>query len=352
MSQIEGVFRLQYFHDVGEAIDLDRLRTLLKIDRPARGPEFRQRAPDYVRFERPPVEIHVADDSMPARLRYFEYGVVCVEMEVPFACDWPALVELASKWIGADAPQEAAERIVARQLERIGAAIHKPATQRLTEDYTVIELHKASEASALLAVHGAEIAQAVRGERLPLSESERAEVLASSMSYSTGDLLVVGYAAALVYDQQPDGAAPMRQLLEYANTQLLEFRHYDEVLTRVLAEAQASFAKRPGFLRHWRSGKEAHKLNALRLEIIDLTERTDNAIKFLSDMFYARTYKLASARIGVPDYRALVESKLLTAGELYRFRMDEYHQGRAFLLELTVVIILIIELAALFTGKR
>lgn len=355
---LEGVVRLQYFHDVGEEIDLDRLQKLLGVERPPRVPGFRQPAPDYVRFERPPVEQAIPGEPMPSRLRYFGYGVVCVEMDVPFACGWPELVSLAARWIGDDATQEAADRIVARQLERIGEAIHKPAERRLTEDYTVIELHKASgpdgspsTAQQLLAAHGMEIAQAVRGEHLLLSESERAEVLGSSMSYSTMDLLVVGYAAALVYDQ-PEAAIPMRQLLEYANTQLLEFRHYDEVLTRVLAEAQARFAKRPGLWRQWRSGREAHKLNALRLEVTDLTERTDNAIKFLSDMFYARAYKLASVRIGVPDYRELVDSKLATAGELYRFHMDEYHQGRTFLLELAVVIILLIELGALFTGKR
>ena len=31
---------------------------------------------------------------------------------------------------------------------------------------------------------------------------------------------------------------------------------------------------------------------------MEVTERTDNAIKFLSDMFYARAYRLAAAKIG------------------------------------------------------
>jgi hypothetical protein len=67
-------------------------------------------------------------------------------------------------------------------------------------------------------------------------------------------------------------------------------------------------------------------------------------------MFYARMYRLASARIGVPDYRNLVEDKLRTAGNLYQFMVDQFHQSRAFVLELTIVIILIIDLYFLFRG--
>jgi hypothetical protein len=60
---------------------------------------------------------------------------------------------------------------------------------------------------------------------------------------------------------------------------------------------------------------------------------------------------MAAARIGVTDYRQLVDDKLRTAADLYRFLMDETHQGRAFVLELMIVIILIIDLIFLFKGK-
>jgi len=59
----------------------------------------------------------------------------------------------------------------------------------------------------------------------------------------------------------------------------------------------------------------------------------------------ARLYKLAAAKVGVPDYKDLVTQKLQTAEDLYRFMVDQFNQSRAFVLELMVVIILIIELA-------
>ena len=96
---------------------------------------------------------------------------------------------------------------------------------------------------------------------------------------------------------------------------------------------------------------QAQHLNTIRLDIRELTERVDTSIKFLSDMFSARLYRLAAAKVGVEDYRRLVDGKLHTAGELYEFMMDQFHQSRAFVLEVLVVIILLIELVFLFRGK-
>jgi hypothetical protein len=101
----------------------------------------------------------------------------------------------------------------------------------------------------------------------------------------------------------------------------------------------------------WRLAAEAKRLNTLRLDITELSERADNAIKFLSDMFYARAYQLASVKIGVNDYRHLVDEKQRTAGELYQFMVDEFRAARGFVLELMVVIILVIEIVFLFRGK-
>ena len=155
---------------------------------------------------------------------------------------------------------------------------------------------------------------------------------------------------ALIYDTD-EGAPPTFQLLEYANAQLLEYRRYDEILTRVLKRAYDSLDRPRGFFSRWKLASEAKQLNTLRLEITELAERTDNAIKFLSDMFYARAYQLAAAKIGVNDYRRIVDEKQRTARELYEFMVNEFHDARTFVLELMVVIILMIEVVFLFRGK-
>ncbi len=184
-----------------------------------------------------------------------------------------------------------------------------------------------------------------------LSEGERQEILQSRISYYPNDLAVIGWNAAFIYDS-PSGAETVIQLLQYANSQLLEFRHYDELLTHEL-EGVYDFLENGGggLWSRWRTARAASKLHTVLLDVSELTERADNAIKFLSDMFSARLYKLAAQKVGVPDYKNLVQEKLHTAEDLYRFMVDQFNQSRAFVLELMVVIILIIELVYFFRGK-
>jgi hypothetical protein len=333
------------------------------MEAPHREPVFKHPVPDYVRFERPPVVEHLglapmsAGEQFQARIKYFEYGVVSVELRLDFEAAWDDLVRLSSWWMAEPEIEKRTSEILRGQLERLRAALVDPYDTWLNEDYYIIHVREALDdqgqpltATALLADHGRQIAQIVRGEASALAPSEQNEALQAALSYYPCDLLVAGWVAAFVYDT-PDGAVPTLQLLEYANTQLLEFRHYDEILTRVLNNVYRMLGHRGRFLRRWKMAGEAERLNAMRLDVRELAERADNAIKFLSDMFYARAYRVAASRVGVPDYRNLVDQKLKIAGELYEIMVNEFHQARAFVLEAMVVAILVIELIHLFAWR-
>ncbi|PYT12462.1 MAG: hypothetical protein DMG59_23330 [Acidobacteria bacterium] len=363
MQPLRGSFWALVLYDVAEQIQLDKLRGLIRAEPPRREPSFKHPAPEYVRFERPPVveypdPVSTETGELQIRVKYFDYGVISIELELRFTADWDELVALSSRWISAPEIETRTSELIRKHAERARPALVQPYKAWLNEDYYIIHLNQALDdqgkpmtAPVMLATRGEQISRIVRGELLPLSEAERNEVLQSSMSYYPGDLLVVGWVAALVYDT-PEGAAPAIELLEYANTQLLEFRHYDDVLTRVLGDVYRMLETRGGILRGWKMAGQAGHLNAMRLDVTELTERTDNAIKFLSDMFYARAYRVAASKVGVTDYRNLVDEKLRIAGDLYEFMVNEFHQSRAFVLEAMVVAILVIELIHLFGGGR
>lgn len=331
MPTCRGTITALLLFDVAEEIDLNSL-----------GDAVRNSA--YIPFaRRPAVE--------PGQLRYFECGVVTLRLDLPFSCEWPELVALSRRWIESGEMEQRGKETVRAAVERISAALKTPYAEWLDEAYYVVHLTEVRSASGalldaaqLLALHGPQVAQVVRGETQPLSDSEQREILASAMSYTRTDLLVVGWLAGVVYDSA-EGAAPLVDLLEYANIQLLEYRRYDEILTGVLRRAYASLERRAG---RWRLAREAEHLNRLRLEVIELTERTDNAAKFLSDMFDARAHRLAAAKIGANDYRALVEQKIRAGGELYQFMVNEFRDARGFVMEALVILILIIELIPLF----
>jgi len=81
-------------------------------------------------------------------------------------------------------------------------------------------------------------------------------VLQASLSYYPNDLGRGRVECGAVYDT-PAGSADLDPDLEYANSQLLEFRHYDEWLTRELAGVYASLKHRGGILRRWRCAASA-----------------------------------------------------------------------------------------------
>jgi hypothetical protein len=357
-KSLQGSVLVLIQFDVCEEINLDALRDIFGARR--QETSFKHPAPGYVRFQRPPVVEPVeplileSGERLDVKIKYYDYGVVSVVFELPFSGDWDTLVRLASRWVWDTDFTSFAQKIARQKIERARPALVKFYENWLHEDYFVFHVRDIAgspSAAELLATQGGRIAQIVRGETVPLSDGEQQEIMQSKISYYPNDLAVISWNGAFLYDSA-SGAETVIQLLEYANSQLLEFRHYDELLTRELQSVYDFMENGSmGILARWRTAKRASRLHTVLLDVAELTERADNAIKFLSDMFSARLYKVAALKIGVTDYKDLVNQKVHNAEELYRFMVDQFHQSRAFVLELMVVIILIIDLIWLFKGS-
>lgn len=352
--------------DVSEELRLDQIQQAADTNIAARTlqqPKVKHSVPAYVRYQRPPVVgpldplILPGGERLEGEIKYYDYGVVSVIYQLAFSGDWESLVQLASRWVWDVDFAARVEPIVRQRLDLIIArnqdALIRPYTRWLSEDYFIFHVRNEEPtrpAADVMNEHGLEIAQIVRGDRQRLSQNECSEVLQSRVSYYDTDLAVIGWNAAFLLDSN-DGAESAIQLLEYANSQLLEFRHYDELLTGILANVYDSLERRRPFPVRWRMARSATRLHTVLLDIAELTERADNSIKFLSDMFAARLYRLAATKVGVPDYRDLVEQKLKTAEDLYHDMIEQFNQSRGFFLEVVVVLILLIELVYFFLGK-
>ena len=344
-------------HDVCEEIRLEELREMLGARRVETS--FKHATPEHVRFEKPPVVEQLEPITLPSgerltpQVKYYDYGVISVLLELPFETDWDGLVELAARWVPNAELERQAQQIIRARLGKIAPAIERRYADWLSEDYYIFLLSDVAGSPSghdLVGEHASQIAQLLRGEHAPLASNVNDDAVQSSVFYYPRDLVTVGWNAALVYDT-PAGAATAVQILEYANSQLLEFRHYDEWLTRELDGVYRSLKPPSGLFGRWRMRGEALRLNGITVEITELAERSETAIKFVSDMYSARLYRLAAAKVGVPEYKSLVNEKLHTAENLYRFLIEEFHQSRGFVLEVMVVVILVIELVFLFRGK-
>jgi len=357
-STLKGSLLGIILHDVCEEIRLEELRSILDAKRTPT--VFKHATPEYVRFENPPV-VETLDsillstgERIQPQVKYYDYGVASVLIELPFEGDWASLARLAASWVPNAELERLAEEAVRGRIAKIERAMVRPYQHWLSEDYYIFHISEVEGqplGADLLHEFGAQIAQVVSGELAELAPAEREDVLDAHLSYYPRDLVVIGWNAAMVYDTHA-GAATSVEILEYVNSQLLEFRHYDELLTRELDGVYKSLKAKAGLWSRWQMRREASRLNMVALEVTDLVERCDTAIKFVSDMFSARLYRLAVAKVGVPEYQNLVNEKLKMSEGVYRYMIDEFHQNSGFILELMVVIILIIDLIFLFRGKQ
>ncbi len=272
-APLTGSLWILWLYDVCEEIDLDSLRAILGVQA-RREPSFRHPSPEYVRFERPSRSAATSADHarfgsrLQGELNYYEYGVVSIKLERPFQADWSQLNALSNRWMTSPELESQAVQTVRRCLDQAHSALINPHENWLSEDYYIIHLKEtepAVSADQLIAEHGGEIARIVRGEQAELSAAETEEILGSRMSYYPDDLLVVGWTAAFIHDTAED-AAPTIQLLEYANTQLLEFRYYDSVLSQLLRDVYRLLEKKGGLLTRWRLASQAQNLNKIRLD--------------------------------------------------------------------------------------
>ncbi len=204
---------MQFLYDVCEEIRVEELRAILGARPAGREPRFRQPTPEYVRFQKPPVIEYLepllleSGERLQHQIHYYEYGVVSIELQLPFEFGWDELIQLSNRWIAAPDIERQAADSVRRCLERARPALVKPYEHWLSEDYYIIQLRpfvgmdgSVATGEQLIAERGDQIAQIVRGETMRLAADERDEILLSHHSYYPDDLVVIGWNAALVYD--------------------------------------------------------------------------------------------------------------------------------------------------------
>jgi hypothetical protein len=153
----------------------------------------------------------------------------------------------------------------------------------------------------------------------------------------------VQWDAAVVYDR-PESADAIEDILEFANSQLVELRTYDALLDR---ELDAIYAVKPerrfSALLGRRAAEQAATLRYLIVDVLELTDRASNALKVIGDAYYARIYRAVSARLALDDWQQQIDRKLQSIGEMYRFFDDQARASRDVLLEIVIIALIVLE---------
>jgi hypothetical protein len=355
-----GFVNALYLFDVAEGIDLAALKSTFGAD--ATSAKLDDKTPGPSRLEYAQAPLVVTGDvfgmgsveGFRARVKFFDYGVVALALSQPFTGGWNGLLGLGQTLIENEPLEQRATDLCRDIVTRLSATMRKPRASFLSEDYLVFvvtEFDQRVSSDAVVEQHGDDIAQLLRGERQPLSRQERDEILRHRLSYLADDLVIAAWNAAFVYDTEP-GALASVEILEFANSQLLEFRYHDDMLDAELTQLYADIQKPRRFMgviarRHTKATRRMH---TLFIDVNDLTDRMENAVKFVGDIYSARLFGVVSARLGIERWKKNVQEKLATLNDIHRFAVEQTGISQGNILELIIVLILVVEFGMLLAG--
>ena len=360
MERLSGRIVALYLFDVAEAIDLRAASAAVGNSARAKF-AAKPAAPAYVRYQEAPLVFDGAALDIPtldgfrAGFKIFDYGVISLRLTRAFEGTWSDLADASDQLIENEALERQAEQACRAVAARLVHATTDPRHTALTEDYLVFAIHELTRphtAEEIIEHHGDVIASVLRGERAPLSRQERDDVLRHRISYLANDLVIPTWNAAFVYDT-PAGADAALEIVEFANSQLLQFRYYDDLLDTALATIYANVQKEArwydAFLgRHY--ARAARQVHALFIDVNELTDRTENTLKIVGDVYAARLFSLVGARLGLDRWKTNVSDKLKTLDDIYRFAVEHLSMVRGEVLEMMIVGILVFELVLFFMG--
>lgn len=357
---ISGYAQAMFALDVGFQIDLDKAQTF--VQEATRLKVVRTRRPAPVWFDYSPPPIRLAIDGNPiaigstqtesaAELLIYDFGAVLVSYRMPLPGSFGELADLSVALYDNTTLEADARKRVAQVVEAIRPAIERPRIADAVEDYSIFAVTSWDESlpsTEFFERHRSELARIIEAERSELSPEQVERATNATMSYSTSDLAIVDWNAAILFDREPGDVIAV---LQHANIELLELRVLDEELDSILDHADETLREIinarlwPGFS----SGKLLGRFATVQTDAAVMFEGVNNAIKLLGNQYLARFYRLAAGRLDLPAWQASVQRKLEATESLYAKMSDTTSTRRLELLEWVIIVLIAVSIVLPFT---
>jgi hypothetical protein len=294
--------------------------------------------------------------TMSIAVKIYNVGAISIQVRTPFEV---TCIEDLVKYYGLSLAGNSIETEVVELAERVREELRpylvRPVpTLEQGEDYTVFCVYQLSagqgsvsrRAEDWLIENRRAVAALLTQESNPtrLSNQEAAESTERYLTYYESDLVVPDWDAALVVGEQ-DSLEEIIHVMELANVQLAELAAYDRVLDGALEAAYRDVA------RPRRVGREIRRnLREIRVDMARLNDELLNITKFFGDWHLARIYQSLFSRFHLRDWNDTINVKLRTLGDLYYLLNQDWINFLMVLLETTVVLLFILDVALLLAG--
>ncbi len=365
---VDGAAIVYRLYDVGYAIRLDRASELLASSAPERVRPGRGEA-QAIQIANPPVSARLGTElvvvggiecSADVSVRIFDFGVCSFQLRVPApsAMSWTAFSIFGSTVDTAVDLAPIFERHARQLTMRIAAAIDRPQIAPVTEDFVVFRLTRLADAAGqplpTNIVREEDVVPLLLNVHRPLSVAARKELLPHRFSYYDDDLTILTWDNALVIEPRAQDT-DIQYVLEFANAQLLELRVYDVLLDAELPAMYERIAAARASRLPLTGRSMRRVLATLQARVADITEpveRVENSLKVTDDVYLARVYATALAIFRARVWRQGIDRKLAIIRETYEMLNAVAQVASAELLELTIIVLIVAELALAVTGRR
>lgn len=357
-----GKILVYRFYEIGSEVDLEKVTGLMqqkqnttrfRLDRPSKTSLVIATAPLTVHLG--PTEVNLQGRLVQAEIdvRVWHFGGMSLSFHLPIpeGASWDELVALAA-WLDRDEELDLIARSKARDFQaEISSAIPVQNDWSTYEDYVVYFLQEVEGISqgALELFEKADVAALMMAEtKERLSEQMKKTVRDSTYQYGRDDLAVIDWNSALVVE--PSGSMDVPMVLEFANSQLLEMRYYDDVLDEKLDTLYKSVAgKKPGILSNIYS-RHAEEAGQIYLEIAEVVENVENSLKVVGDFYLATIFRVASQRFRFSDWQKSINEKLSNLAEVSKLLHSRVAESRSQAMEMIIIILIAIEVVPFVLG--
>jgi hypothetical protein len=292
-----------------------------------------------------------------ARVLVFGIGAISIQFRVPFEVDH---LEQLITYHDLQVDSQPLELRAVELARRIQADLHdhcvRPAAALDPETYTLFcidELpvspdRKGMTAEQWLHEHVRPVAGLLTEEPQieNLSAQEAEESTSQYLSYYNSDLAVMDWDSALLIGQG-ETLDDILHAAELANVQLAELKTYDQALDMALEQSYRD-------LSVWKTHTNNAVRNSIReihVDMARLTDELENITKFFGDWHLARIYRTLSDRFHLVEWHRILDNKLKTLGDLYQILQQDRNNFLMVILEMTIVLLFILDLILLLMGK-
>ena len=275
-----------------------------------------------------------------------DFGALSIIYQIPLASgiSWDELIRLASELEEGSEVDTMAQQQAREITSAISTAMKKPSTWGAFEDYIIYFLEEFEDgvmAKDLLS--RADVASLLLAEdKVKISGSTKSSLLENVYQYSETDLTMIEWNSALVIE--PNGGREVPDILEFALTQLMEMRFYDDLLDSKLTHLYDSIeAKRAS---NW--GNNYNRIyeesSSRYIEFIEFLEKVENSLKVVGDFYLATIYRGATRRFRIPDWQNSVTRKMNILAQVSNLLQGEINMRKSHWMEITIILLILYEI--------